>query len=179
MFATIPPPAQRLLVFSPVKENASEALDALGPRTDALEIEVLWPPADEAAGDALRRAFGNRPIAMQTGSTLGDRIAMAFSERFFFHRTEMIIACGADDPRLTRGAIDHAFSLLQSCEWVIGPSSSGGFYLIGSRAASFDASMFRDIAWGTDVVYSGTIERLRKRENTLAVLPVHESGWTS
>lgn len=195
MFATIPPPPQRLLVFARVPElgrvktrlansigddKALAVYDAMlrdllvsiGAANDVLEIEVMWAPTHAANGESLRRAFNNHHLAMQTGETLGDRIAMAFSERFFFHRTEKIIAIGVDDPRLTREAIDHAFALLDSCEWVIGPASDGGYYLIGCRAAAFDSSVFRDVEWGSDAVLRITMERIRQREQTIAVLPL-------
>jgi len=197
VFPTIPPHAQRLLLFARVPELGKvksrlaqsigdekalavyeamlrDVLAAAGPSNEAMEIEVMWAPAPDATGDKLRRAFGeDRALAMQTGATLGDRIAMAFSERFFFHRTDAIIAIGVDDPKLTRQAIDHAFALLDSCEWVIGPAADGGYYLIGCRAAAFDSALFRDIEWGSDSVLRTTVDRIRNRENSLAVLPMH------
>ena len=191
----MPPPPKRLLVFARLPELGKvktrlaksvgdekalavyeamlqDVLASIGDSTEDMEIEVMWAPTENANGDSLQRAFGERNLAMQTGETLGDRIGMAFSERFFFHRTQTIIAIGVDDPRLTRTAIDHAFSLLESCEWVIGPASDGGYYLIGCRAAAFDASLFRDIEWGSDSVLQTTIKRIRERENCLAVLPL-------
>ena len=74
-------------------------------------------------GEKLRGAFGEHAKAVQTGATLGDRLSMAFSERFFFHRTEKIVVIGVDDPLLPRELIDHAFALLDSCEYVVGPAA--------------------------------------------------------
>jgi glycosyltransferase A (GT-A) superfamily protein (DUF2064 family) len=110
---------------------------------------------------------------MQTGHALGDRLTMAFSERFFFHGTEKIVAIGVDDPRLDRAAIDHAFGILDSCEWVIGPAHDGGYYLIGCRGAAFDSSVFAGIEWGTASVLGATLARIRAADRTLAVLPTH------
>ena len=195
MFATTPPPRQRLLVFARLpelgnvktrlaasigKEKALAVYEAMlrdlfasiGTATDDVEIEILWAPTNNANGERLQRAFAPYPLAMQTGVTLGDRLAMALSERFFFHRTETIIAIGVDDPRLSRAMLDHALWLLQSCEWVIGPADDGGYYLIGCRAGAFDSSVFVDIEWGSSSVLRTTIERIRRRENTLAVLPL-------
>src|SRR5712692_8095940 len=120
-----------------------------------------------------RRAFGDHLLAMQTGTNLGERLAMAFSERFFFHRAEKIIAIGVDDPTLTRETIDHAFGLLESCEWVIGPAHDGGYYLIGCRGASFKPAIFVDMPWGTDAVMRLTVQRIREWEQTLTILPAH------
>jgi glycosyltransferase A (GT-A) superfamily protein (DUF2064 family) len=137
-----------------------------------MEIEIMWAPTASANGDRLRHSFGNRSLAMQTGTTLGDRLAMAFSERFYFGETRKIIAIGVDDPRLSRETIDHAFALLESCEWVIGPATDGGYYLIGCRAPAFDSAMFRDIEWGTSSVRETTLQKIRAANSTVAMLPV-------
>jgi len=194
VFATIPPPAQRLLVFARLPELGqvktrlardlgdertlalyeamlNDVLRSIGEPTPELEIEVMWAPTPAADGDALRRAFGDRPLAMQTGETLGDRLSMAFSERFFFHRTDKIIAIGVDDPALDRQLLDHAFALLDSCEWVVGPATDGGYYLIGCRAAAYDSEVFMDVAWGTNTVLSATMAKIGSRTSTVAVLP--------
>ena len=195
MFATIPPPAQRLLVFArlpeagKVKTRLAEAIGAdkalavyeamlrdllrgMGESSGKLEIEIAWAPTASANGDTLRRAFGSHTLVMQAGSTLGDRLAMAFSERFFFHRTQKVIAIGVDDPRLSRETVDHAFGLLDSCEWVVGPAKDGGYYLIGCRAAAFNPAIFYDVAWGTDSVLATTLQRIREWNHTAAFLPV-------
>jgi rSAM/selenodomain-associated transferase 1 len=148
-----------------------ELLAGLGESTPETEIEVMWAPTENANGEVLRRAFGERALAMQTGATLGDRLAMAFSERFFFHRTQKILAIGVDDPRLTRDIIDHAFGLLESVEWIVGPAADGGYYLIGCRAAAFNSAIFTNIEWGTSSVLSTTMARIREWESTVAVLP--------
>ena len=192
--ATIPPPPQRLLVFARLPElgavktrlaatiGADRALEvyramihdvlaSIGSSTPETEIEIMWAPTAAASGAALRQSFGSHSLAMQTGATLGDRLSMAFSERFFFHRTQKIVAIGVDDPALSRQVIDHAFGLLESCEWTIGPALDGGYYLIGCRAAAFDPSVFTGISWGTGTVFAETMERIRGWGSTVAVLP--------
>ncbi|HEX6179204.1 MAG TPA: TIGR04282 family arsenosugar biosynthesis glycosyltransferase [Thermoanaerobaculia bacterium] len=194
MYRTVPPPRQRLLVFARVPELGAvktrlaseigderalavyramlrDVLGSIGRSDQETEIEVMWAPTAIASGTTLRDAFGDHAVAMQTGTTLGDRLSMAFSERFFFHRTEKIVAIGVDEPTLTRETIDHAFGLLDSCDWVIGPATDGGYYLIGCRAAAFDTTIFRDIAWGTSSVYAATIDRINKWGSTVAILP--------
>jgi uncharacterized protein len=196
MFATTAPPPQRLLLFARLPEAGKvktrlaaqigqdralalyeamlrDTLSTIGESDPDLEIEVMWAPTAGANSESLRRAFGDRAVSMQTGETLGDRMAMAFSERFFFHRTEKIIAIGVDDPALTRETIDHAFALLDSCEWVIGPAADGGYYLIGCRAAAFDTETFQDVEWGSDSVLKATLQKIRKSTATVAVLPMH------
>jgi len=194
MFATVTPPPQRLLVFARLPELGrvktrlaasigderalavyeamlADVLAGIGASSEETEIEILWAPTESADGAALLRAFGERSVAMQTGATLGDRISMAFSERFFFHRTEKIVAIGVDEPRITRELIDHAFALLDSCEWVVGPAIDGGYYLIGCRAAAFDVAIFDGIAWGTSDVLDATVAKIAEANATMATLP--------
>jgi rSAM/selenodomain-associated transferase 1 len=194
MHPTVPPAPQRLLVFARLPElgvvktrlaatiGAERALTvyramlrdllgSIGSSSANTEIEILWAPTAAANSASLREAFGPHTLAMQTGTTLGDRLAMAFSERFFFHRTEKIIAIGVDDPLLSREIIDHAFALLESCDWVVGPATDGGYYLIGCRAAAFDTSIFKDIEWGTSTVFAATMTRISAWGSTVAVLP--------
>ena len=195
MFATIPPPPNRLLVFARLPEagNVKTRLAAdlgderalavyeamlrdlfanVGAPDDELDIEVLWAPTEAANGAALKRAFNNYPLAMQTGDTLGDRLGMAFSERFFFHRTQTIVAIGVDEPALTRALIGHAAGLLESCDWVLGPTEDGGYYLIGCRAAAFDSAIFAGIKWGSARVFAQTLAKIRRWQTTVAVLPL-------
>lgn len=195
VFATVPPPARRLLVFARLPELGKvktrlvqaigaqkalavydamlhDSLESIGRSSDTLEVEVVWAPTPAATGAALRRAFDGHSTAMQTGATLGDRMAMAFSERFFFQQTERIVAVGVDEPLLARTTIEEAFALLESCEWVVGPARDGGYYLIGSRAATFNVSIFRDISWGTDSVLRTTLDRIRSWNHSVAALPL-------
>jgi rSAM/selenodomain-associated transferase 1 len=195
MFATIPPPPQRLLLFARVPELGRvktrlaasigdpralavyeamlrDVLGSIGESSSETEVEVMWAPVPAANGELLRGYFGDRAMAMQTGRTLGDRLAMAFSERFYFHRTQKVIAVGVDDPQLSRATVDHAFALLDSCEWVIGPATDGGYYLVGCRAPAFNPAIFREIEWGTDRVLPVTVERIRQWGSTVAVLPL-------
>jgi len=148
-----------------------DLLASIGQSNAETEIEILWAPSENANGEMLMRAFGDLPTAMQTGATLGDRLSMAFSERFFFHATQKIVAIGVDDPSLPRTLIDHAFALLDSCEWITGPTEDGGYYLIGCRAAAFDPAIFQNVDWGTPSVFAATMSKIAEWQSSVAVLP--------
>ncbi|HEX2831422.1 MAG TPA: TIGR04282 family arsenosugar biosynthesis glycosyltransferase [Thermoanaerobaculia bacterium] len=194
MFRTIPPPPQRLLVFARLPELGRvktrlaaelgeertlalyeamlrDLIVSLGDSDEKTEIEFLWPPTPEVTGEKLRAAFARHTVAMQTGVDLSDRLSMAFSERFFFHRTQKIVAIGADDPDIPRELIDLAFALLDSCEYVVGPATDGGYYLIGCRAMSFEPEIFQGVDWGTPSVLTTTLKTIATTGRTVAVLP--------
>jgi rSAM/selenodomain-associated transferase 1 len=195
MFATIPPPPARLLIFARVPELGRvktrlartvgderalriyeamlhDLLRTIGTAAPDFEIEVMWAPTRVANGEVLRNAFGDHPLAIQTGETLGDRLGMAFSERFFFHRTQKIVAIGVDDPSLPRELVEHAFALLDSCDWVVGPAVDGGYYLVGCRAAAYDGEIFAGIEWGTSSVLASTLTKIREWQASVALLPM-------
>jgi uncharacterized protein len=193
-FLTRPAPENRLMIFARVPEQGrvksrlareigeeralvlygamvADLLDSIGPTADDMEVEVLWTGSPEVDGSLLRQWFHDFPLSQQVGETLGVRLAVAFTERIAFYRARKLIAIGTDDPTLSRETIRCAFRLLDSCEWVIGPASDGGYYLIGCRAEDFTVEVFDGIAWGTDGVYEATTARIRALGETLAVLP--------
>ena len=53
---------------------------------------------------------------------------------------------------------------------VLGPSSDGGYYLLGLKTAH--RRMFEDIAWSTERVAAQTLERAREIKLDIHMLPV-------
>ncbi|MEO8215798.1 MAG: TIGR04282 family arsenosugar biosynthesis glycosyltransferase [Acidobacteriota bacterium] len=193
-FSTALPSRNRLLVFARVPERGlvktrladvlgaektltiyeamvADLLQSVGTSDESLKIEILWTGSEAVRGRTLRQYFAEYSLAQQTGETLGVRLAMAFAERIFFHRTEKVLAIGTDDPGLPRDLINTALNILESCEWVLGPAHDGGYYLIGCRASAFDPDVFENIPWGTETVFDETVRRIRGIGATLAVLP--------
>lgn len=138
---------------------------------DELDIEVIWSGSEDVQGESLVEIFSPHRLARQVGRDLGERMATAISDRALLQRTRQIIAIGTDLPDLERSDLEAAFSLLDSCGWVIGPALDGGYYLIGCRSRSFDASVFQGIQWGDSSVLEATTERIRKLGESVALLP--------
>lgn len=147
-----------------------ELLERLG-SGDEFDIEVLWTGSPDVPGNLLTTTFAPHRLSRQIGSDLGERMTTAISERALLQRTRQIIAIGTDLPDLERSDLDTAFALLGSCEWVIGPAMDGGYYLIGCRSTSFDATVFEGIHWGESSVLEATTERIRELGATVALLP--------
>ena len=53
---------------------------------------------------------------------------------------------------------------------MLGPSTDGGYYLIGMVGKFFE--VFDGIAWGTDQVLDETLDRVKKAGVSLELLPV-------
>lgn len=195
MFTTTLRPRQKLLVFARLPELGrvktriaaeighertlvlyeamlADLLERVGDSDERTEVEIMWTASPDATGEDLHRVFGLRRLAMQTGATLGDRMSIAFSERVFFHDASKVMAIGTDEPGIDRAFIDCAFRLLDSFDWVVGPAADGGYYLLGCRAADFFPEIFQDIEWSSNTVLQTTLDRIREKGQTIAVLPL-------
>lgn len=97
-----------------------------------------------------------------------------------FHTIEQILARGhgaavvlnSDSPTLpTALLIETAVALARPADRaVLGPSSDGGYYLLGLKAAH--RRMFDDIAWSTERVAEQTLERAHEIGLEVHTLPV-------
>jgi len=96
------------------------------------------------------------------------------------HTIEQILACGhgaavvlnSDSPTLpTALLVETAEALARPGDRaVLGPSSDGGYYLLGLKAAH--RRMFEDVAWSTERVTEQTLERAREIGLDVHRLPV-------
>lgn len=110
--------------------------------------------------DNIQRDLGLTGIntEIQQGGTLGEKMLNAFS-RAFDKGAESVVIIGTDCITITNDMIRKAFKSLNSTssDIVIGPSLDGGYYLLGlNRLIS---TIFSDIEWSTDRVYSQTLKK--------------------
>ena len=107
---------------------------------------------------------------LQKGEQLGDRMMLAFFDLFQQGYSKLVII-GSDCPELSAPVIGEAFEKLGRSEVVIGPSSDGGYYLLG--LTHLIPELFRNKTWSTDTVLKDTIEdtvRLKKQYSFLPEL---------
>lgn len=120
----------------------------------ALYIAEADPPGAE---EAVRRLIGpGWTVRAQARGDLGVRMASAF-ERSFAGGAAHAVLLGTDLPSLPAQYVRQAFHLLAEKDLVLGPSTDGGYYLIGLRKPAPD--LFRDIPWSTGRVLSRTLDR--------------------
>ena len=131
-----------------------------------LKVVACEPPAaqEELAGLLGREGLVFVP---QPQTDLGGRLSQLFAWAFG-QGMERMLALGSDSPSLPAGCLDEALQLLSEREVVIGPSTNGGYYLIGLRQPA--PELFADIAWSTGQVLAQTIERMGSR--SLGLLPI-------
>lgn len=106
----------------------------------------------------------------QVGSSLGERMKRAFSETLEAGYQRAIII-GTDHPTLPSPFIEHAFAALaRPASIVLGPSTDGGYYLLGMNA--YYPHLFEDMTYSHGDVFANTLERAARTEAFLTILPV-------
>lgn len=103
----------------------------------------------------------------QKGKDLGQRMYNAF-QFVKAKRFERTIIIGSDSPTLPVRSLEKAFRLLREADIVLGPSSDGGFYLIGMKSPS--AALFKDIQWSSRTVFRDTVDNARGLKKRVALL---------
>lgn len=84
----------------------------------------------------------------QVGLTFGERFTNAI-QAIFDKGFDQVITIGNDSPQLQASHILEATNQLNNKKFVLGPSSDGGFYLMGIHRSQFNASDFKNLAWQT------------------------------
>lgn len=102
--------------------------------------------------------IGNYMFYCQKGDSLGERMFQAFSEVLKDEESAAVMI-GTDCPLLTGGLIRQAFELLESgLDAVVGPSTDGGYYLIGLREN--DPYIFQSVDWSTSKALDQTLSNM-------------------
>lgn len=125
----------------------------------------------DSARDKVKEWLGEKYAYMsQGGSNLGDRMKNALIHTFEegFSRAILI---GSDSPDLPATFLIEALQSLESHHAVIGPSSDGGYYLIGFSQAHFLLNAFDGISWSTENVFQQTIDVLEGHSKDVHILP--------
>jgi uncharacterized protein len=108
---------------------------------------------------------------VQAGGDLGQKMLGCFEQAFEYGFTFPVLM-GSDIPGLDRRLIFRALEESGSRQSVIGPSSDGGYYLIGVNRRNFRPDFFRNIPWSTSGVLNMTMKKLSSAGLKPFILPV-------
>jgi rSAM/selenodomain-associated transferase 2/rSAM/selenodomain-associated transferase 1 len=121
-----------------------------------LDLEICFEGADE---NRMRRWLGPRAIySIQCAGDVGERMGHAFG-RAFQDGCRRVILFGTDVPELSAPLLEKALGGLEKSDLVIGPSTDGGYFLVGLKR---EADLFTDLPWGTNGVLQRTLSRADK-----------------
>lgn len=114
----------------------------------------------------------------QQGADLGERMHAAFAATL--QETDKAVIIGSDCLALQTAIVEQAFQALDEYDYVIGPSTDGGYYLLGMKQAQ--RAVFEDITWSTEVVLAQTLEQINRDNASFFLLPAltdidHWEDW--
>jgi uncharacterized protein len=150
---------------------AAMLADVLERAVSLADVRVLVFWAQE--GEILPRYPDYPQLEMfrQSGTTLGERMANAFSTALASGIRNCCII-GSDSPDLPVENICQAFGILErdQADVVFGPAGDGGYYLLGMKRLW--ERLFEDIAWSTAQVLAGSCRRAAELNLRAILLPV-------
>lgn len=104
---------------------------------------------------------------VQHGNDLGERMKNSFD--FVFKKGyDAVCIIGSDCMELSDSIIKSAFYALNKNDIVIGPSTDGGYYLLGMK--QINEALFLDKNWSTEEVLTQTIIDIKKLNKTYQLL---------
>jgi rSAM/selenodomain-associated transferase 1 len=109
----------------------------------------FWPPSIPRSG--------------QGRGDIGERMARAFA----LIPPGPAVLIGADIPAVTRNHIREAFRRLAHADLVFGPSTDGGFWLIGTRRAGLTRGLFKNVRWSSPHALADTLANAKGRKVAL------------
>jgi rSAM/selenodomain-associated transferase 1 len=134
-----------------------------------LPLRIFFYP--DSAGPELTEWLGEQySYVPQRGLDLGRRMQNAF-EDVFDEGFDTGILIGSDLPDLPKRFVELAADALDTHAAVIGPSSDGGYYLIGFTKAGLLPEAFENVSWSTDSVFDQTASILRQSKRKTHLLP--------
>ena len=122
---------------------STDTIAIVCPTSDVADL-ASWLPAIEIVG--------------QQGVGLAAGLASAF--RIFIDRGyRRVVALDGDSPQLPPETLDKAFQLLDDADLVVGPTTDGGYYLVGSTTVR--AELFETQRMGTGTALDSLIATAR------------------
>jgi uncharacterized protein len=74
-----------------------------------------------------------------------------------------VVIIGSDIPGVTRDHIAAAFRVLGARDFVFGPATDGGYWLVGARRRPLPAALFRNVRWSTSHALADTLAGIARR----------------
>lgn len=133
---------------------SEDLLDRL--RKGRFDIVLSWglEPGEPPPADWLPDFAAIRQVEGDLGERLHDALVRMNATY------DQVVAVGIDHPGLSFPVVDAALDYLESgAAMVLGPSSDGGYFLVGVGSQVSAQSLFEDIPWSTNRVYSETLVR--------------------
>lgn len=156
-------PEDAAALYAAFLRDSAELLAAA--RADE-KIVAYAPRAGREALQQLLKDCGDFTYVAQADGDLGARL-QAVVQGAVARGAECVVVIGSDSPSLPCEYLDRAFELLEAHQVVLGPSTDGGYYLIGLQRTA--RCPFSHIAWSSGAVLEQTLQQIGGQ--SLGLLP--------
>ncbi|SEP43424.1 hypothetical protein SAMN02990966_06190 [Rhodospirillales bacterium URHD0017] len=117
----------------------------------------LFVTPDTALADVAWRGIARRQVRPQGPGDLGVRM----KRPFLALPAGPVVLVGSDIPAMRASHIARAFDLLGRHDFVFGPATDGGFWLVGARRTRpMPRGLFADVRWSTYHALADSISTL-------------------
>ncbi|MBK7429104.1 MAG: DUF2064 domain-containing protein [Saprospiraceae bacterium] len=106
----------------------------------------------------------------QRGDDFGSKLSNAMEDVFSLGYNSVIVL-GNDCPELNQDIIQSADQYLKRSQIVIGPSQSGGVYLMGIEQSNFEKIAFQKLPWQSKELQAALLGYFNKYSAETALLP--------
>jgi rSAM/selenodomain-associated transferase 1 len=114
---------------------------------------------------AYRSMYPNAILYLQRGYDLGENMYCTFEDLLDDYNKVIIIS--SDVPNLSSEIIVKAFNALDEYDAAIGPSTDGGYYLLGLKKP---AKIFDSLLWGTQTLLDEQLKRINEKHLTYVLM---------
>lgn len=105
----------------------------------------------------------------QIGTSFGERFTNAI-EAVYNKGFETVISIGTDIPHLKTSHIQKAIKALETNDYVLGPSTDGGFYLMGFKKSHFNKIALKALPWENSKLRRVLNSELQETNKTFSYL---------
>jgi hypothetical protein len=122
----------------------------------------------KSAEKSFQEAFPELALEIQCPGNIGVRMQDAF-ENAFNKDAEKAVLIGTDVPGIDGSILNQAFMEIKANKIVLGPTSDGGYYLVGMTAPGIN--IFKLISWSSPEVLGQTIKNIEAEGYQPVLLP--------
>lgn len=160
-------PEQATALYVCFLQDTFALMEAVQREREELALVLCYTPPDEIEAFEVADLEGCLLLA-QRGEDLGARLHNCCADLLEsgFHSVVML---GADSPTLPAAFVADAFVQLQTNSIVVGPTTDGGYYLIGLTRSH--PELFAQVDWSSATVLAATQARAEAFGLSLARLP--------
>ena len=120
----------------------------------ALDVDLLVAHTPDPDWEQLKAVFPTARFFPQDGNDLGEKMNHALNLALSMGYEKCILT-GSDLPLMTRAHLESGFEALDKADVTLGPTSDGGYYLVGVKKKS--PFLFENQTYGYGNVYESTV----------------------